>query len=77
MTHFLRFPDEPTGTTALAAAGLLDADGSPISASHSHALDVVGEIPDTDGWHVNYLGVVPDKWLQYAVTPEHPYRVFL
>jgi hypothetical protein len=75
MTHYFRFPDEATAKTVL--ADYLAENDTWITASHSHALDVVGEIPDTDGWHVNYLGVVPDKWLQYAVTPEHPYRVFL
>ena len=27
-----------------------------------------------DGWHVNYLGVVPDGWEQYAVWPRNPSR---
>ena len=27
-----------------------------------------------DGWHVNYLGVVPDDWEQYAVWPRNPTR---
>ena len=44
MTHFLRFPDETTGLAALDAAGLLDADGNPLTASHTHALDVIGPI---------------------------------
>lgn len=44
MTHFIRFPDEPTGKAALDAAGLLDADGIPIVASHTHALDAIGPI---------------------------------
>jgi hypothetical protein len=29
---------------ALDAAGLLDADGHPLTASHTHALDVIGPI---------------------------------
>jgi len=93
---FFRFPDEATGMAALEAAGLLqeDEDGnkSPILASHTHALDVIGPIQrggewDEDGtvitppevlpgWHFNYQGVVPDEWLQYAVTPENPVRIF-
>ena len=75
MTNYLRFPDEATAKTLL--ADYLAEDGAWITASHSHALDVIGEIPDTAGWHVNYIGDVPDEWLQYAVTPENPYRVFL
>lgn len=44
MTHYLRFPDATTGTAALDAAGLLTEDGAPITASHTHALDVIGSI---------------------------------
>lgn len=93
MTHYLRFPDEPTGMAALDAAGLLAEDGTPITASHTHALDVIGLIyeggthdPETGevitpptllpGWHVNFIGVLPESWLQYVVTPLQPYRVF-
>ena len=93
MTHFIRFPDAETGMTALEAAGLLNDDGEFITASHNHALDVIGTIttggeydPETgdvitepvtlDGWHVNYLGDVPEEWLQYAVAPENPVRVW-
>ena len=93
MTHYLRFPDEKTGMAALDAAGLLDADGNPLTASHTHALDVVGPIyrggtydPETgevitpptllQGWHINYIGELPDEWEQYLVTPEQPVRVW-
>jgi hypothetical protein len=41
---FFRFPDEATGMAALDAAGLLTEDGNPITASHTHALDVIGTI---------------------------------
>ena len=88
-----RFPDEATGTAALEAAGLLNEDGSFITASHTHALDVIGVItrggeydPETgdmivapevlDGWHVNYQGVLPDGWEEFAVYPANPVRVF-
>jgi len=89
---FFRFPDAAVGMAALDAAGLLTEDGDPIPASHSHALDVVGIISRggewdeegnviteptvLDGWHINYRGEVPDEWLQYAVSPEQPVRVF-
>ena len=93
MTYHLRFPDEPTATDALDAAGLLTEDGAPITASHTHALDVIGIItiggeydPETGevitlpttlpGWHVNYIGELPDGWEQYVVTPEAPVRVW-
>jgi hypothetical protein len=93
MTTYLRFPDEATGMVALYDAGLLDSYTSEvITASHTHALDVIGTIsrggewdeegnvitpPEVlDGWHVNYVGEVPEGWEQYAVTPEQPVRVF-
>ncbi len=92
MTHYLRFPDEATAKAALEAAGLLTEDGDPITASHSHALDVIGTITRggewddegnviteptvLDGWHVNYRGEVPDGWDAYLVEPKHPARVF-
>ena len=90
---FFRFPDEATGIAALEAAGLLTDDGFPITASHTHALDVIGTIvrggewdPETGevlapptllgGWHVNYIGELPDGWEEYVVSPEQPVRVF-
>ena len=99
MTHYLKFPDEATGMAALDAAGLLrtDEDGhtKPITASLTHALDVVGVIYRSGtidaetgemitppiprpGWHVNYLGTLPDGWEQYLVEPPplRPSRVF-
>lgn len=74
MTHYLRFPDEATGMVVLAA--YRTEDGDWITASHDHALDVIGEISEMPGWHVNYIGELPDNWEQYVVTPEKPVRVF-
>jgi len=95
--YYLRFPDESTGMAALDAAGLFytDEDGAthPLTASHTHALDVIGPIytggtydPDTgevitppvllNGWHVNYVGDLPDGWDAYLVEPKHPSRIF-
>jgi hypothetical protein len=36
-------------------------------------------VPPTvlDGWHVNYIGDLPDGWAEYAVSPEQPVRVWL
>ena len=89
---FFRFPDEATGMAALQAAGLLTKDGEFITASHDHALDVIGTItiggkydeegnvvvaPTVlDGWHVNFMGELPEDWADYVVTPEQPVRVF-
>jgi hypothetical protein len=98
MTHYIRFPDESTGMAALDAAGLTttneDGDTVVLTASHTHALDVIGPIskggtydPDTgevitppvllSGWHVNYVGELPEGWAEYAVSPEQPARVWL
>jgi len=81
MTHFLRFPDESTGMAALDAAGLTttneDGDTVVLTASHTHAMDVIGLISDCDGWHANYIGELPEGWDAYVVNPESPVRVFL
>jgi hypothetical protein len=29
------------------------------------------------GWHVNYVGELPEGWAEYAVSPEQPARVWL
>lgn len=89
---FFRFPDEATGMAALEAAGLLNEDGEYITASHSHALDVIGTIsrggewdeegsvitPPTvlDGWHVNFIGELPDGWEEFVVEPTNPVRIW-
>ncbi len=28
------------------------------------------------GWHINYIGTLPDGWDEFLVTPAAPYRVF-
>lgn len=28
------------------------------------------------GWHVNYVGDLPDGWDAYLVEPKHPSRIF-
>jgi hypothetical protein len=44
---------------------VVDADGQVIS-------------PPTamEGWHVNFIGTLPDGWDQYLVNPRNPRRVF-
>jgi hypothetical protein len=93
---FFRFPNETVGMDALRSAGFIatDEEGneSIITASHNHALDVIGEIqrggewdeegnvitPPTvlDGWHVNLQGELPEGWEQYVVHPQNPVRVW-
>lgn len=92
MTHFIRFPDAETGMKALDDAGLLDGDLQFITASHNHALDVIGTITRggewddegnvitaptvLDGWHVNYSGDLPEGWEEFLVEPVKPVRVW-
>ena len=71
-TYFLKFPDEATAQTALAAAGIY-VDGAYRQAAIGWAFDPIGTIieggewdsetgeelvPPTihDGWHANYIG---------------------
>ncbi len=58
----------------------------------NHAIDVVGTITEggewdeegnelvaptvLTGWHVNYLGDLPEGWESYEVKPSSPHRVF-
>ena len=91
MTHFLRFPDESAWTAAATEAGFL-IDDTLAAYTHDRAIDVVGAItrggewddegnvitpPEVlDGWHLNYVGNLPDGWEEFLVEPTNPYRVF-
>ena len=75
MTYFLRFPDEPAWTAAATEAGFL-IDDTLTAYTHDRAIDVVGEIPEVDGWHINFCGELPDEWDEFLVEPADPYRVF-
>ena len=73
--NFLRFPDESTWTAAATEAGFIT-DDTLTAYTHDRAIDVVGEIPELDGWHVNFAGELPDRWEEYVVSPENPVRVW-
>tara|TARA_A100001201_G_C3998971_1_gene173973 strand:- start:92 stop:397 length:306 start_codon:yes stop_codon:yes gene_type:complete len=45
--------------------GVYDEEGDEVSAPTAMA-----------GFHVNYLGELPEGWSAYEVTPEEPKRVF-
>lgn len=75
MTYYLRFPDESLWTAAATEAGFL-IDDTLTAYTHDRAIDVVGEIPELDGWHVNFAGELPDGWEEYVVSPENPVRVW-
>jgi len=80
---FFRFPDEATGMAALEAAGLLTEDGDPITASHTHALDVIGTIteggtydPET-GEVITPPVTLPGWHVNYAGEPPDGWEEFL
>ena len=75
MTQFLRFPDEEAWLTAAAEAGFM-VDGALVAYTHDRAIDVVGEITDMVGFHVNFVGELLFGWDEFVVTPAAPYRVF-
>ena len=75
MTYYLRFPDESAWTAAATEAGFIT-DDTLLAYTHDRAIDVVGTIPELDGWHVNFAGELPDGWDEYAVSPENPVRVW-
>jgi hypothetical protein len=75
MTQFLRFPDESAWLAAAAEAGFM-VDDTLVAYTHDRAIDVVGEITDMAGFHVNVIGELPTEWDGFVVTPASPYRVF-
>jgi len=50
--------------------------GTLAAYTHDRAIDVVGEIVDMAGFHVNFAGELPDGWDGFVVSPASPYRVF-
>jgi hypothetical protein len=92
MTHFLRFPDADAWTAAATEAGFITDDTLAAYTHDRAidvvgAITRGGEydpetgevlVPPTllDGWHINYIGELPDGWKEYVVEPEQPVRVF-
>ena len=74
MTHYLKFPDETTGMAALNAAGLIYTDDDGTFDIETGEM-ITPPIP-RPGWHVNYIGTLPDGWDAYVVEPLRPSRVF-
>ena len=90
--NFLRFPDESTWTAAAIDAGYIIDDAlaaythdraidciGKITRGGEYdpeTGDVIVAPTVLDGWHVNYQGVLPDGWDEFAVEPAAPYRVF-
>ena len=92
MTQFLRFTDESPWTAAATDAGLMVDDTlAAYTHTHAidviGTITRGGEYdPGTGavivaptvlaGFHVNFIGTLPDEWGDYLVTPATPYRVF-
>jgi hypothetical protein len=92
MTQFLRFPDEYTWLAAAAEAGFMADDTLVAYTHDRAidvvgTITRGGEYdPETGavivaptvlaGFHVNYVGDLPETWAEYVVAPEQPYRVF-
>ena len=90
--NFLRFPDESTWTAAATDAGFITDDTlaaythdraidvvGTITRGGEYdpeTGDVIVAPEVLDGWHVNYVGELPEGWEQYLVTPQHPVRVW-
>lgn len=88
-----KFPTEEAFLDLAAAEGLVNEEGTLITASHTHSIDVIGTIYEggtyddqgevitppvaLDGWHVNTMGLAPEAWDAYLVVVNSPARVFL
>jgi len=38
--------------------------------------EIVAPATPKEGWHVNFIGTLPEGWKQYLVFPIAPHRVF-
>jgi len=90
--NFLRFPDESAWTAAATDAGFITDDTlaaythdraidvvGTITRGGEYdpeTGDVIVAPEVLDGWHVNYVGELPEGWEQYVVEPEQPVRVW-
>ncbi len=75
MTHYLKFTDEDHAISIL--SDYRNEDGW-MTASHSHALDPVGPLGDPpEGFHVNFVGELPEEVLPFVVLPSTPSRIFM
>jgi hypothetical protein len=68
--HYFKFPDEDTAKVCFAKH--VTEHGEWIGASVWHAIINVGAIWGVDGWHVNYIGDVPEACEPYRINPATP-----
>jgi len=92
MTQFLRFPDADAWTAAASEAGFMaddtlvaythdraiDVVGTITRGGEYDPKtgEVIVAPTVLAGFHVNYSGVLPTDWEEFAVEPAAPYRVF-
>ena len=90
--NFLRFPNESAWTAAATEAGFMAGDTlAAYTHDHAidviGTITRGGEYdPETGavivaptvlaGFHVNFIGTLPDEWDEFLVEPDQPYRVF-
>lgn len=60
--YYLKFANEAEATAAL--------DG------YEGSIDIIGEIPDVTGWHVNVRGPESEALAAFAVEVATPYRIW-
>lgn len=53
-----------------------EAEFTALEAPRGIEVDVIGQLPDADGWHVNTSAVV-DAWAEWHIFPSKLKRVFL
>ena len=68
--------DAYTANHAIDVIGILYNDDGVYDVDENGEDIVVSPPTVMAGWHVNYLGALPEGWEEYEVTPETPKRVF-
>lgn len=82
----------PVYSVSESGAQVLETPESFKQADLDFALDVIGEITEggtydsegnqitppniLPGWHINYIGEIPEAWQEYLVAPVNPVRKF-
>jgi hypothetical protein len=92
MTYYLRFTNESAWTLAATAAGFIENDTlAAYTHDHAIDVvgtitrggtydpetgEVIVAPTVLDGFHINFIGTLPDGWDEFLVSPVVPYRVF-